>query len=153
MRISLNPQSQAKNTYKDIRSFSEGVDNAEATYIACEFFLSTFKFADLPKVLSLVLSKVRIGGRVLISDYDWNSIADQIYRGTSLEDINNTLFNSEPKSMQKETSEQSKVTKIDPILKSCLAIEEVEKYIPDNFAEIHKQFYRDTFILTLERKS
>jgi hypothetical protein len=141
MKVFLSPQSQGVNSYGDIRSFSQGVEDAEATYIACEFFLSTFKFTELSKLLSLIFSKVRIGGQVLISDYDWYSIADQIYKGASIEDINTMIFNK-----------QSETAKTDPIFKSCLTIEEVVKCVPDNFSELHKQFYGDTFILTLERK-
>ena len=99
------------STFMDVMSFSRGVDDSEATEPMCDYFLSSHYHMDLPKLISLILGKVRIGGEVIFIDYDWPTISRFIEKDIPLEEINASL--------QKHT------------FKSVLSMEEVLQYIPN----------------------
>jgi len=77
----------------NVASLSQNVLDTEANEIVCEDFLSQHNFADVPKVLDLVLSKLRLNGTIKISENDFGMISRQIFREeVSLEIINEKVF-------------------------------------------------------------
>tara|TARA_Y100000385_G_C13083804_1_gene635331 strand:+ start:1363 stop:1728 length:366 start_codon:yes stop_codon:yes gene_type:complete len=76
-----------------VASLSQNVLDTEANEIVCEDFLSQHNFADVPKVLDLILSKLRLNGTIKISENDFGMISRQIFREeVPLEIINEKVF-------------------------------------------------------------
>ena len=95
--------------FSNVSNFNRSVDDGEVTELMCDYFLSSFGYEEIPKIMSLILRKVRVGGEVMFNDYDWKNLSNQIVRGVSLEDVNQVLMGHN--------------------FKCVLAMEEIEKLI------------------------
>ena len=56
---SNNKSLKGYKSFSDILSFSRSVGDNEATSIICENFLCNFNYSDLPKVIALIVKKMR----------------------------------------------------------------------------------------------
>ena len=121
--------------FSDIGSFSRSVEDSESTELVCDFFLSAFEYKDVEKVISLVLRKIRMGGKLVIEDFDF----PMLFR--VMKDLDELAV------LNKVVSSKTK------FVKSFLGLNEVQKHIPDNFETKIRQYKDGTFLLELERKS
>ena len=131
------PQIYSKyNIYKEASSLSRNVLQNEATEIICQDFLCCFNFKDLPKIIDLILSKMRKGCKLTIIEKDIKLIARQIYReSVSIDVLNNKIF------------------EVGQIIKSIFSLEDIISYIDTNEYKIVSKGFIDgaNFSMTLER--
>jgi len=131
------PQIYSKyNIYKEASSLSRNVLQNEATEIICQDFLCCFNFKDLPKIIDLILSKMRKGCKLTIIEKDIKLIARQIYReSASIDVLNNKIF------------------EVGQIIKSIFSLEDIISYIDTNEYKIVSKGFIDgaNFSMTLER--
>lgn len=124
------------NVYKDAASLSRNVLQNEATEIVCQDFLCCFNWKDLPKIVDLILSKMRKGCKLTIIEKDIKLIARQIYReSVSVDALNNKIF------------------EFGQIVKSIFSLEDIINYIDSNEYKIISKGFIDgaNFSLTMER--
>jgi len=125
--------------FSEITSFSRGVEDSEAKTLVCDFFLSGFEKRDVDKVLSLILKKIRIGGTLVINDFDFQELFSKAQElANPLQPLNNVLASK---------------TKM---LKSFLDLDEVKSYITQNAPNFESQIEglnNGTFTISLQRKS
>tara|TARA_A100001201_G_scaffold135193_1_gene123293 strand:- start:217 stop:639 length:423 start_codon:yes stop_codon:yes gene_type:complete len=123
-------------TFAEVLSFSREVQDNEATSIVCENFLCGFSFDDLPKILNLIVSKMRLKCKLVISEKDFNLISRYIFREVNdINVINQLVF-------------QDSDLKIRSILTAELIESLLEGY---NLKLISKGFEDLNFSITLER--
>jgi hypothetical protein len=121
--------------FSQISSFVRSVEDSEAQKIYCENFLSSFDYNDVPKVIKIILNKLRLRSTLTIIESDFDLISRQFFR----EEIDAATVN-------KIVFQDNKV------LKCFLTIESVESTIPsDRFAITSKTFDSHNFILTIKR--
>ena len=127
---------QNYNTYHQITTFSRAVSDNEAREIICENFRSSFDYNDVPKVLSMLLGKLRVGASLTIIDHDIRLISRQVYREeVDINTLNSVVFSDKQ------------------IVKSFLTLEAIEDLIPPtDFKIMSKDFGSKTFTLTMKRK-
>lgn len=124
------------NVYKDAASLSRNVLQNEATEIICQDFLCCFNWKDLPKIIDLILSKMRKGCKLTIIEKDIKLIARQIYReSVSVDALNNKIF------------------EFGQIVKSIFSLEDIINYIDSNEYKLISKGFIDgaNFSLTMER--
>jgi len=122
------------NRCSDITQLRQAVLDAEANEIRCDYFLSRYNFADLPKVLNFILSKIRLGGKLSITDIDAGLVARQIFReDQQIQDVNLQVFS-------KSNS-----------LKCLMKLEHIRGLIPSNFNVENVYYGPDTFTITAKR--
>lgn len=125
--------------FSDVTSFSRGVDDSEVKTLICDFFLSCFERGDVEKVLSLVLKKVRIGGTVVINDFDFQELFSKSQQlEKPLDSLNNILASK---------------TKM---VKSFLDLEGIKDHIVQigpGFKSQEEHFNNGTFTIKIVRKS
>ena len=129
---------ESKDGYKNLGCNSSEINkailDAEAMEIYSDKFLSRFNFFEVPKVLELLIRKIRRGGTLTICDTDFDLIARTIFRQeASLEAINRHIFSD------------------GIIAKSMLNFEFIKDLLPDNFQIINTHFQQDTFLLRARR--
>jgi hypothetical protein len=109
------PEAYSKhNIYRDAASLSRNVLQNEATEIICQDFLCCFNWKDLPKIIDLILSKMRKGCKLTIIEKDLRLISRQVYK-----DLYNTeLLNK-------------KVFEFGQIVKSLFSLEDIIGHITD----------------------
>jgi predicted SAM-dependent methyltransferase len=78
---------------KDISVAHLLVEDAEADLILVEHFLSQYKYEEVKNVLNLILSKLRIGGKIIISFIDGELAAYNLTKGfITLEEFNSCVL-------------------------------------------------------------
>jgi len=136
MKVYLGADS--KNGYEDIPNFAllgQRVLDAEALEIYCDKFLSRFSFSEVPKVLELILKKLRIGGVLRVEENDFQSISRQIFREeTPIDVINNHVFPTSG-----------------VMTKCMLSFRSVKDLIPESFELTKAHFGSHTFSLEVRR--
>lgn len=79
----------------DINLIDVLVCESEAKKIEVNFFLSQFRFSEIPSVIAKICSKLRMGGELIITEVDIEFIINKIYLNRiNIEQINNLLFNN-----------------------------------------------------------
>jgi hypothetical protein len=122
------------NSYSDVASFSRGVLDSECRTIVCDHYLSSFAYNDIPKLLDLLLKKIRINGELEIIDQDFDMISRQLFMSGTTPEINKMIFSQ------------------NPIIKSALSLKLVEDMIPrTGFVVTKKSFNNFEFSLTVQR--
>ena len=99
MKVTLSNKestSNNKNHFTNIALLAENVLDAEANSIVCDNFISSFSIDELPNLLSLICSKLRMGAALDIIDID----SDILFKRSdnqeiTLEEINQILFNQQ----------------------------------------------------------
>jgi hypothetical protein len=120
----------------NVASLSQNVLDAEANEIVCEDFLSQHNFADVPRVLELVLSKLRLNGVVTISENDFGMISRQIFREeVPLETINEKVF----------------PPKTGAMTKCMLNLDFIKNMLTDNFQLTNANYGSHRFSLRIRR--
>lgn len=70
--------------------------DSEARIIVVDNFFQQFTIKEIPVVMEKILSKLRLGGELLIEETDIDVVSLKYYRGDlSLEEVNNTMFLNE----------------------------------------------------------
>lgn len=70
--------------------------DSEARIIVVDNFFQQFTIKEIPVVMEKILSKLRLGGELLIEETDIDTVSMKYYRGDlSLEEVNNTMFLNE----------------------------------------------------------
>lgn len=83
-------------TISNVMDLSRSIDDSEAREIYCRDFLSSFPLIDVSKVLNLIVQKLRIGGRLIIEEVDFNIVSLGINRECiSVERLNERVFGGE----------------------------------------------------------
>lgn len=118
------------SNFTDVASFARSVSDAEATRIVCSNFLCSFSQTDLPKVIELILKKMRMGAKLTINEIDFESVDIE---ATGCDQINSFLH-------------QNSIS-----LKSLLTLQYIESIIPKNLIVTNKGLDKINFSLTLER--
>lgn len=131
------PEMYAKHTVcREVISLARSVLQNEATEIVCHDFLCCFNWNDLPKIIDLILSKMRKCCKLTILEKDLRLISRQIYKDlSSVEALNKKIFES------------------GQIMKSLFSLEDIISHIDgDEYKVISKGFVDGVnFSLTLER--
>lgn len=83
-------------TISNVMDLSRSIDDSEAREIYCRDFLSSFPLIDVSKVLNLIVQKLRIGGRLIIEEVDFNIVSLGINRECiCVERLNERVFGGE----------------------------------------------------------
>jgi hypothetical protein len=131
------PEACSKHTIcRDVSTLARNVLQNEATEIICQDFLSCFNWEDLPKVIELILTKMRKGCKLTILEKDLRLISRQIYKEiSSVESLNKKIFES------------------GQIMKSLFSLEDIISHINVSEYKITSKGFVDgaSFSLTLER--
>lgn len=131
------PEMYSKYTIcRDASTLARSVLQNEATEIVCQDFLCCFNWADLSKIIELILSKMRKGCKLTILEKDLKLISRQIYReSSSTESLNKKMFES------------------GQIVKSLFSLEDIIGHINVSEYKIISKGFVDgaSFSLTLER--
>ena len=139
MLVHLTSNNESLKGYKsfsDVLSFSRGVGDNEATSIICENFLCNFNYSDLPKVVALIVKKMRLRCELIISEKDFSLISKHIFReSVDIEGLNHAIFSD-----------------MGTGIKSILTSETIESLLnPYELSVISKGFDETVFTITLER--
>jgi hypothetical protein len=79
----------------DISSIDLFVDDSESTEIIIDSMLTSFPRSELGSVLSKIVSKLRINGRIIIYEKDIDIICHHYNKmGMDVQDINDLLFDT-----------------------------------------------------------
>ena len=96
MKIILSNRKPSESNHiwvSDISSIDLFVDDSEATEIIIDSMLTLFPYIELGPVLSKVMSKLRINGRIIIYEKDIDMICHYYNKmGMGVQDINDLLF-------------------------------------------------------------
>lgn len=98
MKIYLSSSEPAEKSYKwasNIVLFNDMVEVSEATSVVCDHFLSLFSYDEIPEVLSMIVSKMRLKSELTIIQPDV-SILSQKFSREEIDErtLNNILFKS-----------------------------------------------------------
>jgi len=98
MKIILSNRRPSESNHiwvSDISSIDLFVDDSESTEIIIDSMLTSFPYAELESVLSKVVSKLRINGRIIIYEKDIDMICHHYNKmGMDVQDINDLLFDT-----------------------------------------------------------
>jgi hypothetical protein len=98
MKIILSNRRPSESNHiwvSDISSIDLFVDDSESTEIIIDSMLTSFSYAELESVLSKVVSKLRINGRIIIYEKDIDMICHHYNKmGMDVQDINDLLFDT-----------------------------------------------------------
>ena len=123
-------------TIANVMELSRGVDDSEAREIICEDFLSSFPLSDVPNVLNLIVQKLRMGGKLAITEKDFKLISLGIHReSVDLSMTNAAIFEDNAS------------------LKSILTCELVESFLESHpgLMVVSKGYETVSFTIILER--
>jgi len=120
--------------FSNLPTLAKKVLDAEATEVYCKYFLSKYSYQDLPKVIDLLVSKVRRGGKIRFFDLDFDMVARQIFREEQPIDLVNSHIFRDTKG-----------------LNSLINLETVRTALPSNFKITTMNYGSDTFTLEAER--
>ena len=100
MKIILSHSAPANEGHKwvqDLSHIDTAVDNSEATEIIVDSFLSSFGYQNIGSVVGKIVSKLRMGGTLVIYENDIDLLSHQYSKsGMDIQDINNLLFGDTP---------------------------------------------------------
>ena len=100
MKIVLShntPANKGHEWVQDLSDIDSVVENSEATEIIVDSFLSSFGYQNIGSVVSKIVSKLRMGGRLVVYENDIDLLSQQYSKsGMDIQDINNLLFNDTP---------------------------------------------------------
>ena len=98
MKIILSNRKPSESNHiwvSDISSIDLFVDDSEATEIIIDSMLTLFPYIELDPILSKVMSKLRINGRIIIYEKDIDMICHYYNKmGMGVQDINDLLFDT-----------------------------------------------------------
>ncbi len=98
MKIILSNRKPSESNHiwvSDISSIDLFVDDSEATEIIIDSMLTLFPYIELGPILSKVMSKLRINGRIIIYEKDIDMICHYYNKmGMGVQDINDLLFDT-----------------------------------------------------------
>tara|TARA_R100000008_G_C3585569_1_gene171996 strand:+ start:2493 stop:2915 length:423 start_codon:yes stop_codon:yes gene_type:complete len=138
MKIYLSQADQEDKNYRhfqNVAMFVREVLDTEANEIICDGFLSNFSSDELPQVINIICSKVRLNGEVVVKDLDFDLVARRISREElSVTHINQNILRSRS-------------------FKSLLTLEDVEQFVPEGFQVYTKGFDESMceFVIRLRR--
>ena len=79
----------------NISSIDLFVDDSESTEIIIDSMLTSFPYIELGSILSKIVSKLRINGKIIIYEKDIDMICHHYNKmGMGVQDINNLLFDT-----------------------------------------------------------
>lgn len=120
--------------FSNLPSLAKKVLDSEATEIYCKFFLSKYSYEDLPKLVELLVSKIRKGGKIRFFDLDFDMVARQLFREEQPINLINTHVFRDVKG-----------------LNSFINLDTVRAMLPPNFKITTMNYGSDTFTLEAER--
>ena len=92
-----NPQQDSHTWIQDISSLDILVDDAEATEIIVDCTLCTFDYNNIGPILSKIVSKLRLQGKVVVYEKDIDMIRHNYNKpGMNIQDLNNLVFEETP---------------------------------------------------------
>ena len=98
MKIILSNRRPSESNHiwvSDISSIDLFVDDSESTEIIIDSMLTSFPYTELESVLSKIVSKLRINGRIIIYEKDIDMICHHYNKmGMDVQDINDLLFDT-----------------------------------------------------------
>ena len=98
MKIILSNSKPADSSHvwvSNISSIDLFVDDSESTEIIIDSMLTSFSYVELGSILSKVVSKLRINGKIIIYEKDIDMICHHYNKmGMDVQDINNLLFDT-----------------------------------------------------------
>ena len=98
MKIILSNSKPAESSHvwvSNISSIDLFVDDSESTEIIIDSMLTSFSYVELGSILSKIVSKLRINGKIIIYEKDIDMICHHYNKmGMGIQDINNLLFDS-----------------------------------------------------------
>tara|TARA_R100001377_G_scaffold9933_1_gene5054 strand:- start:2626 stop:3048 length:423 start_codon:yes stop_codon:yes gene_type:complete len=125
MRIHLSSSGPVDKSYKwasNIVSFNDMVQDREATSIICDHFLSSFSYDEIPEVMKIIASKMRLKSELTIVQPDIIILSQKLSREEIDEkSLNSILFRGEG-------------------VKSLCSTETIQSLIPDNLQITEKHF-------------
>lgn len=92
IRLTRNIKEGDENSIDSLTQLTEKCLDAEATEITVDDFLSLFYFDEIEKVINIILSKLRLGGTITFSDYDFELLAHQLDTGAINIEVLNMMF-------------------------------------------------------------
>jgi len=125
MRIHLSSSGPVDKSYKwasNIVSFNDMVQDREATSIVCDHFFSSFSYDEIPEVMKIIASKMRLKSELTIVQPDIVILSQKLSREEIDEkSLNNILFRGES-------------------IKSLCSTETIQSLIPDSLQVTQKHF-------------
>ena len=98
MKIILSNSKPADSSHvwvSNISSIDLFVDDSESIEIIIDSMLTSFSYVELGSILSKVVSKLRINGKIIIYEKDIDMICHHYNKmGMDVQDINNLLFDT-----------------------------------------------------------
>ena len=98
MKIILSNRKPSESNHiwvSDISSIDLFVDDSESTEIIIDSMLTSFPYAELESVLSKIVSKLRINGRIIVYEKDIDMICYHYTKmGMGVQDMNDLLFDT-----------------------------------------------------------
>ena len=98
MKIILSNRKPSESNHiwvSDISSIDLFVDDSESTEIIIDSMLSSFPYAELESVLSKIVSKLRINGRIIVYEKDIDVMCYHYAKmGMGVQDMNDLLFDA-----------------------------------------------------------
>tara|TARA_A100001515_G_scaffold144134_4_gene147289 strand:+ start:2937 stop:3359 length:423 start_codon:yes stop_codon:yes gene_type:complete len=117
MRIYLSSSEPADKSYKwasNIVAFNDMVQTSEATSVVCDQFLSSFSYSEIPEVLKIIASKMRLQSQITIVHPDIVVLSQRMSREeVNEQNFNDILFRNEA-------------------IRSVCSTETIQSLIPDN---------------------
>ncbi len=117
MRIYLSSSEPADKSYKwasNIVAFNDMVQTSEATSVVCDQFLSSFSYSEIPEVLKIIASKMRLQSQITIVHPDIVVLSQRMSREeVNEQNLNDILFRNEA-------------------IRSVCSTETIQSLIPDN---------------------
>lgn len=135
MRIFLSnkqPDDQSVSWINNLAALNSNVLNAEATYIVCDNFISTFPLEELSQLLSIISSKMRMGCELIINDVDSDLLFKRAHtEEINIEEVNAAIFKDQNR-------------------KSIFSIGVIQKLLPNTLTITHKHYDYNNCLFTLK---
>ena len=91
------PKQDSHTWIQDISSLDVLVDDAEATEIIVDCALCTFDYSNIGSILNKIISKLRLGGKIVIYEKDIDMVCYNYSKsGMNIRDLNNLIFEETP---------------------------------------------------------
>ena len=131
MKVELNNSSSGVDVFK--------IEDNPVTEMNCDWFLSQFKEEEIPKVVEVLLSKIRIGGTVCFQEldvYEFSKRSNGLRINPAQVYITNDLLGGNK-------------------IASFLSLEYLRTLIPENFITLTSMFIKgkQQFQLKVKRKN
>ena len=137
MRIYLSSSQPVDKSYKwasNIVLFNDMVQASEATSIVCDHFLSSFSYGEIPEVLKIISSRMRLQSEITIIHPDITILSQKLSREEIDEQtLNNILFKHEG-------------------IRSVCSTETIQSLIPANLRITQKHFDMTTSNIVIKAR-